>query len=77
MNPKKIEPALEDERGQFAERETSSAHICVGFQNRTRFVKAVKRIGQCEEVTGEQVRTEVVQDLRDGFRELAEFFGQV
>ena len=73
---RRVQAATENARGQFAERQASRAGGFVGFQNRTRFVESVEGVGQLEEIIREQIRTKIIQHLRDGLGELSESFGQ-
>ena len=47
-----------------------------GFQDRTSLVEGVESIGGFEEVVGQKVGTEFVEDERHGLAELQEFFGE-
>ena len=48
----------------------------LGFEDRAGLVKSVEGIGRLEEMVGQKVRTEVVEDQRDNFAELEKFLGQ-
>ena len=45
-----------------------------GLEDGAGFVEGVEGVGELEEIIGEDVGAEVVEDLRNGFAELEEFF---
>lgn len=47
-----------------------------GFQDRARFVEGVEGVGCLEEVVGQQVGTEFMEDERNGLAELKELFSE-
>ena len=67
---------LEHAGGRFAEDEAGMLCHALGFEDRAGLVKSVEGIGCLEEMIGQKVRTEVVEDQRDNFAELEKFLGQ-
>src|ERR1043166_8331494 len=72
LDSEKIEAFGEDSAAKFAQGQTRRARWLFRFEDGARFVEGVEGVRELVEIVREKVRTEIVQDRRHGFGELAE-----
>ncbi len=68
FDSEKIETALQNSPGEIAQCKPRTARRLFRFQDRARFVECVEAVGQLEQVVRQNVRTKIIQHLRDDFR---------
>ena len=71
-----MEADLKHRGRSIAQCQTRTPGRLLRFQNRAGFVEAVKSVGQLKQIVRQNVRPEIVEDLRDDFGKLAELFRQ-
>src|SRR5262249_47888427 len=77
LNPKKVQPALQDVSGKIAQGQTRTPRRFLCFQDGASFVECVEAVGELEQIICQNVWAKPIQHLWNDFSELTQTFRQI